>query len=335
MYKLKQIPEDFLVTEISSIPRSDNGRYHYYKLKKKNRNTIDAVKQLAKTLGIKEKQIGFAGNKDRNAVTEQIISIIGVNKEKISSIALSDMSLEFIGYADKPISLGDLNGNAFEIVVRNLDDNQITNNPISFCENYFDEQRFSKNNVEIGKMFLKKNFEKAVELIDHPVCLNHLKKFPKDFVGAIRRIPIRSLRIYVNAYQSMLWNKTVVSYLERHCSVVKKVPYSQGELVFVKDKIDLKVPIVGFDSRSLESGEIKQIIVDLLKKEEMEYSDFLIKQIPQLSLEGELRTVFIDVNNFVLGKSEDDELNFEKKKIKISFTLPKGSYATMVVKKVF
>ena len=257
----------------------------------------------------------------------------GASKENIFKIILPEMSLEFLGYADKPISLGDLDGNSFEIVVRNLDHQNFKT--ASFCENYFDEQRFSKNNVEIGRLLLKKNFEKAVELIDYSACKNHLNNYPHDFVGALRKIPIRLLRMYINAYQSMLWNMVVASYLNKYGSVEKKVLYSQGELVFVKDKIECAIPIVGFDSRSLEQGEIKQLITDLMKAEKIDYSDFLIKQIPQISLEGELREVFIEIKDFILGTVEDDELNPRKKKIKISFTLPKGSYATIVVKKIF
>lgn len=346
MYTLKQIPEDFIVTEINDIPKESNGKYLYYTLKKKNRNTLDVVKQLSRILFIKEKQIGFAGSKDKHAVTEQMISIQGARRESIENLSVENTSLEFVGYGDKPISLGDLDGNAFTITVRNLTADTIQKlntttlnttsiQTINFCENYFDEQRFSKNNVEIGRLLLKKNFEKAAELADYFACRNHLNDYPHDFVGALKKIPIRLLRMYINAYQSMLWNVVVASYLENHGSVLKSVPYSQGKLVFVKDKIEIAVPIVGFDSQSLGSGEIKELIVNLMKKEKMGYSDFLIKQIPQLSLEGELRDVFIEVKDFILGKVEDDELNPEMKKVKVSFTLPKGSYATIIIKKIF
>ena len=53
MYLLKQILEDFIVREISSTPTKSSGKYLYYKLKKKNQNTLDAVTQLAKALRIK------------------------------------------------------------------------------------------------------------------------------------------------------------------------------------------------------------------------------------------------------------------------------------------
>ncbi|MEK6905375.1 MAG: tRNA pseudouridine(13) synthase TruD, partial [Nanoarchaeota archaeon] len=60
----------------------------------------------------------------------------------------------------------------------------------------------------------------------------------------------------------------------------------------------------------------------------------IIKQIPELTLEGELRNVFIEVKDLKIGKKAKDELNLGKFKVKISFTLSKGSYATMAIKKI-
>ena len=164
MYKLKQIPEDFVVIEVSSVTVSDHGRYLYFWMKKKGLNTLDAVKELARQLRIKEKDIGFAGSKDKHAVTEQMISIAGVNKEAVEKVSFEKISLEFYGFGNKPISLGDLQGNKFEIVLRNLENETIEKT--SLIENYFDEQRFSENNVRIGRYLLKKNFAAAAEVVD-------------------------------------------------------------------------------------------------------------------------------------------------------------------------
>ena len=71
-----------------------------------------------------------------------------------------------------------------------------------------------------------------------------------------------------------------------------------------------------------------------MKKENLTHSDFVIKQIPELSMEGDLRNAFTEIKNLKVGKTEKDELNSGKKKVKISFELGKGSYATMVVRKL-
>jgi tRNA pseudouridine13 synthase len=326
MYILKQIPEDFIVTEITNIETKETGNVSYYWLEKKNYNTLDAVKTIAKQLNLKEKEIGFAGSKDKQAITKQLISIKRVKKEKVQSLELKDINLTFYGYGDNPISLGELTGNKFEIVIRNLENYKIEKT--DFIENYFDEQRFSKHNVEIGRHLIKKEFKQAAELIDNFKVKEHLTKCQNDYVGAIKKLPIRLLRFYVNAYQSYLWNETLTKYLKDG----KKVKYSQGEFIFSKEKLNLKIPLIGFASSIPE--ELQPIINEIMQKEKLNCLDFVIKQIPELSLEGELRDAFIDVNDLIVSEEQEDELNIGKKKVKISFSLGKGSYATMVVRKI-
>jgi len=326
MYTLKQIPEDFVVKEISNVQIENNGRFLYFKLKKTNRNTLDVVKQIAKQLKIKEKLIGFAGSKDKHAVTEQIISLFKVNKEKVLDVKIDNVELEFLGYGNKPISLGDLTGNYFEIIVRNLEDYSV--NKTNFVENYFDEQRFSKNNAKIGKFMIKKEFSEALKLIDNQKCNEHLQSKPNDFIGALKKIPKRLLRMYINAYQSYLWNETVGEYLRKNSN--KEIAYSLGKFVFVEEKSDLDIPLVGFNEDIINN----EIINKLMEKEKITFSDFIIRQIPELSLEGELRKVFVEIKDLNVGKEEKDDLNDGKKKIKLTFSLLKGSYATMVVRKL-
>ena len=81
MYSLKQVPEDFTVKEMNGMAIGDAGKYTYFILKKKNYNTINALEAIAGSLRISQKNIGFAGNKDRNAVTEQFISIKNGKKD--------------------------------------------------------------------------------------------------------------------------------------------------------------------------------------------------------------------------------------------------------------
>ena len=274
MYKLKQISEDFIVTEISNVKVKDNGKFFYFKLKKTNRNTLDVVKHLAKVLKIKEKQIGFAGSKDKNAVTEQVISVQGVKKDKVLSAKIDNAELEYYGSGNEPISLGDLTGNKFEIVIRNLDKVKI--NKTDFIENYFDEQRFSTLNSEIGRYLVKKDFSRALSFIDNEQSKKHLNEKKNDFIGALKKIPIRLLRMYVNAYQSYLWNETVAKYLRDNNKDVTEVKYSLGKFVFVKKLENLSIPLIGFDSKALEDEKVKPIIEKLMLIEELDYRDFVI-----------------------------------------------------------
>jgi len=333
MYKLKQQPSDFIVKEISNLKIKNSGRYIYFLLHKTNRNTLDVVKELAKRLRLKEKQIGFAGTKDKQAVTEQVISVLGVSQEKVLSVKIENVELSFLGHNDKPISLGDLDGNEFEIIIRDLD--KYTIKKSTFLENYFDEQRFSKNNKRIGKHLLKKEFKEAIKLIADQKLNNYLLKYNHDFIGALRLLPSRLLRLYLNAYQSYLWNETLAEFLKDNGTIEREVEYSLGKLVFVKDEIkNLQIPLIGYDEDLIIDQKMKSIISKIMEKEKISHADFIIRQIPELSLEGEFRSAFIEIKDLKVGKEEKDELNKGKKKLFISFSLGKGSYATMVVKKI-
>ena len=99
---------------------------------------------------------------------------------------------------------------------------------------------------------------------------------------------------------------------------------------------ELKIPLVGFGSRDMVyDKEVKEIISGILKEEGITPDNFVIKQIPELTLEGSLRDAFIEVKDLKIGKAEEDELNPGKKKIRLTFTLGKGSYATLVVRTLF
>lgn len=335
-YFLKQIPEDFIVREISTVTLKETGRYIYVKITKRNKNTLDVVKELARKLGISEKQVGFAGSKDKNAITEQIFSITGVGKERIEQVELNDIKIKILGQGNAPISLGDLKENEFEIVVRNIE--QLDLLQIRFIPNYFDEQRFGENNAIIGKHLLKKEFKEALQLINNPRCEKHLQQRQQDFIGALKLIPLRLLRLYLNAYQSYLWNETLTRYLRKEGKEAKQTSYSVGTFVFVSNTEkfkDLSVPIIGFGGGDLVSLEFNGIISSLLQEEKINYHDFIIKQIPELTLEGELRRAFVEVKDLKIGMLEEDELNQGKKKVKLAFSLGKGSYATMVVRALF
>ncbi|MEK6950539.1 MAG: tRNA pseudouridine(13) synthase TruD [Nanoarchaeota archaeon] len=347
MYLLKTIPEDFIVTEISALKLKPAGKYLYFKLSKKNWNTLEAVKAIANNLNITEKQIGFAGSKDKQAITLQFCSVSGVSKERLLKVKIDGLKIEVVGYGDIPISLGDLQGNSFEIVVRNLEPRNferktkpkiISSLPsVKYIPNYFDEQRFGKNNAAIGKQLLRKDFAEAITLLNLSQCNEYLASRPHDFIGALKLLPLRQLRLYLNAYQSWLWNETLAQYLQKAGTAIGEIPYSQGKFVFSRENFPgLEIPIIGFgtDLMDLEPG-LREIIHKIMEKEDISFSDFIIKQIPTLTLEGERRKALVEVQDLKIDPQEEDERHPGKRKVKLSFTLPKGSYATIVVKGMF
>ncbi|MEK6869502.1 MAG: tRNA pseudouridine(13) synthase TruD [Nanoarchaeota archaeon] len=335
MHKIKQAPEDFIVKEINDVAIGDTGKYAYFILKKKNYNTIKAIETIAKALGINVKNIGFAGNKDRNAVTEQLISIKNERKD-FEKIILKDIELKYLGKGSEEIYLGRLKGNEFNITMRSLTQEEIkkieekAKNKQIFMPNYFGEQRFSKSNHWIGKAITNRDFKKAVELVlesnseQNERIEEHLQKQKNDFIVALKITPFKMLKLYVHSYQSFLFNKA----LEEYISI---------SMVGNKANYDEKIPIVGFSTelKELKNKQIKKIIEKIMEEEKITERDFIIRAIPDLSSEGSERNAFIKINDFKIIKAEKDELNEGKKKVVVSFSLPKGCYATVLMDFLF
>ena len=78
-----QQPEDFLVEEIPPEKKQTSGPFLICRLTKRNWELQHAIKEIAKRLGISHRRIGFAGTKDRNAVTTQWISLYNVTPEQV------------------------------------------------------------------------------------------------------------------------------------------------------------------------------------------------------------------------------------------------------------
>ena len=167
---------------------------------------------------------------------------------------------------------------------------------------------------------MKKDFKKAAALCEVEIEGN-------DYIGALRKLPARLLKMFVHAYQSYLWNESIKDYLSVKYEG-KEIDYSQGKLFFVDEKkVDmLKIPLIGFDNEGNEK---------IMQNEEITTRDFVIRQIPELSMEGDERDVFVEVKTMEISELEKDELNENMKKVTLKFSLSKGSYATMVVRKLF
>ncbi len=300
MYIIKQLPEDFIVNELFEFEETP-GNYGIFLLKKKNHTTTSAVRIISRLLGIPLKNIGYAGMKDKKAVTTQHISIKNCKKE----VEIENLKTEFLGTNNEPISLGDHEGNHFEIVVRDI--SKIPEINPKFI-NYFGEQRFSKNNVEIGLAMIKKDWKKACELTDHEEVKDFLSKNPSNYIGALKMIPLKVLKLFIAAYQSHLWNQTL--------QVSNPKPQT------------LIVPGFGVEISSDKMRELMSV-------DKISERDFIIRQFPQLTLEGVERNVFTEAKNLDVSELQEDELNKGKKKIILKFNLDNGCYATEFIKQLF
>ncbi|MBI4448914.1 tRNA pseudouridine(13) synthase TruD [Candidatus Woesearchaeota archaeon] len=318
-YKLKVKIEDFIVEEIPDVTLLEEGKYTVFELEKKDTNTLDAIYYVAQRLKVEPERITFAGSKDKKAITRQWCSIQGDYRKWINSIESPHLKTSFKGYAQDPVHLGDLKGNRFQLMIRNIEHRP---KPMMVFVNFFGEQRFGSHNAEIGKHLVRKDFEHAMLLLarTHTPFRESLNDYlihhPRDYVGALRRIPLRLLKFFVHGYQSLLWNEVA------RALVAKKVVVS-----------NIQVPLIGFGLS--QKSKYRQYIDPILGREEIRTEDFIIKQLPELSAEGGYRRIFADVKRLELGECETDEVYPGKCKVRCSFELTRGSYATVFVHQLF
>lgn len=289
--KIKQKPEDFIVEEIP-LPRQpkEEGRYLYARLDKREMNTQDAIREIANKLKIPQRHIRCAGNKDKHAITTQYCTIEGAKAEQLFNT--EKMQLEALGYLDRPVGRGQIKGNKFIITVREATQPRI---PDKF-KNYFGEQRFSENNEEVGKHLLKREWKEAIKLINNKRVNAYLDGSPKDYLGALKQMPANVVQLYIHAYQSKIWN----------------------ECAKTTDKDELT--LVGFSTPLPECAK-KQLETDGIKQQ-----DFLFREWPEISAEGDNRKVNLETDVKITEKDDTYILEFE---------LPPGSYATEIIRQTF
>ena len=171
---LRSTPDDFQVEEIGDYDPG-TGPYLICKMQKINWDQHRAIKAIASGLAISHQRIGFAGTKDKRAVTTQNISIYRITCDKINSLHIPDISLQPLGYAQHQIKLGDLSGNRFFIRIRDVIENDIPDVMSLVSEkvkdgipNYVGYQRFGVTRPVthlIGLEILKGNYQEAIRVM--------------------------------------------------------------------------------------------------------------------------------------------------------------------------
>ena len=147
------------------------------------------------------------------------------------------------------------------------------------------------------------------------------------------------LKLYIHSYQSFLFNKALEQFIKSNKNnektynkeLIKNEKINNDNLI--NDKtflINVKIPLIGF-ATELSNKKIEKIIKKILEQEQISPRDFIIRQIPDLSQEGSERNLLIKINDFEIISIENDELNKNKEKIIVKFSLPKGCYATVLI----
>ncbi len=344
-------------------------------MEKFNLDTNDALRRISRQLRTSGKRIGYAGLKDRRAITSQRISIWKPDIALLKRTGSLYVGLREAQWSNERIEIGSLSGNEFEIVVREIgiQEGELKKRADecfaqmkSGVANYFGEQRFGGNREVthlVGKQFVKGNIEGAVMLyLTHPsngeeeqiaaarknladtgdvaralkefphkfryelAILNHLVKVPKDFVGGFQGLPKHLRYLFTHAYQSYLFNLVINERIERGIGINK----TGGDIL--EDGIPT-APLFGFDS-VLPDGKAGEIERAVMKKEGVELEEFRVKSFPELGCSGARKKIALVPQQLKIISIEKDELAEGKLKMKISFRLDKGNYATTILREL-
>ncbi len=202
---LKLLNEDFTVTELPLQLPSGAGEHIWLDVEKNGANTAFVAQQLAEAAGVQEWDVGYAGLKDRYAITRQWFSIYFPKGETPDLTQLQHPEFKVLSQSRhvKKLRPGDLQGNRFRIVLRDVagERDLIEANLKAVASqgvpNYFGAQRFGHDggNVEQGRAMLAREIR-----VRNPkkkgIYLSAVRSFVFNEVLALR-------------IQQGLWGKTL------------------------------------------------------------------------------------------------------------------------------
>lgn len=143
-------------------------------MEKYNTDTNNAIRRVARFLQTSKRRIGYAGMKDKRAITCQRISIWNADLEKVKGIDSRYIDLRDAEWKKERVEIGDLKGNMFRVIIRNLElERKEIERRVKACfkemergiANYFGEQRFGGiRGIThlVGREFVKGSIEKGV-----------------------------------------------------------------------------------------------------------------------------------------------------------------------------
>ncbi|AWI33834.1 tRNA pseudouridine(13) synthase TruD [Helicobacter apodemus] len=351
-FYFKQTPRDFVVEEIPLYTFSGSGSHLIIKLRKKNITTFEMLKAFSSYLGVKENEIGYAGLKDKDSLAIQHISLPSLYEKKLESFFHERIKILETTKHQNKIKIGHLKGNRFFIRVKKLNPLnsvkifQIISQIKSYgIPNYFGYQRFGKNldNYLLGESIIKE--EKKLRN----------KKLRDFLIGAYQSLLFNqwlSLRIDISHLLKLDENfkEVLTAYLhtqdipecfsdKQYCKGIKNQPhffklfsgdmmchYPFGRNFMISNEsiyedshrfLNKSISVMG-----LLGGKKMQVTQNLAGFFEKNFVDARIKSI------GQRRYAWIFVEDLEFFYKEEEAQG------EFSFYLPKGAYATNLLREI-
>ena len=209
--RLAASPEDFLVDEEPLYAATGEGAHTFVRVEKRLRNTEEVARALARLAGVRPAEVGYAGRKDRVAIARQWLSVPGLDPEQARGFEGDGFRvLEAVRHPHK-LRTGQLRANRFELLVRELSPSQVEQAEARLLAlvqlgmpNRFGAQRFGRDG---------RNAEAARALLE------------RGEAGRGRR----AARFLLSALQAEVWNA---------CLAARTLPLDQveaGEVAFLHE----------------------------------------------------------------------------------------------------
>ena len=329
----KQSKDDFIVTEVPLYQFSGEGEHIVIKIRKKDLTTWSALEIIASDFGCKSRDIGYAGLKDKNAMTIQYFSIHKKFEEKIDNFEHPKIKILEKTYHNNKIKIGHLKGNKFFIRLKRVSpvhkskiESALEQIATFGIPNYFGFQRFGND----GDNYLK----------------------GKDIIDKKLKEKNRKLKqMYINAYQSYLFN----AWLSKRIEVSKLINNFKADEISTKIDLDAK-SIKNIQKQKhpfkILQGDIfnhypygKLFYVEDIEEESDKFynrdrvpTGLLAGTKTKIALDDALKfeTEFIKETQengarrfaWIFPTNIESEYKEEKAWFELNFELPKGSYAT-------
>lgn len=362
---IKLWPEDFIVEEIQKdgsvctiekiekedfINHTENTKSQivHATLVKCNLSTPEAVNELCRLLSCRIDQIGYAGIKDKNAITSQRISFRNISIKEIQSIKSEFFFLKNISYGKQQIQNGDLLGNRFTILIRKREGEKINEETLSKnileishngFPNFFYTQRFGSFRLAShlwGEKILKGEYIDAIkEFLTLPY---------NEGCAFYKNLRLKALNVFGDWSEMKKIYEPFPIFFENEIKFLNYMEKNQddilGGLKTIKDQVQLWV--YAFAS-FLFNKKLSNVILSNETKEKLPlvYSnpDFYKDELLNLNIYP-LSFDNIKELNFNLSSNKELEtrtkVKFNKvyttdKNILMEFDLGKGSYATSML----
>ncbi|EHP84395.1 tRNA pseudouridine(13) synthase TruD [Methanotorris formicicus] len=367
---IKKYPEDFIVEEITEDgivlevgkeigfedEKNWNGSFIHFTLEKKNWNTLDAIREIAKQTKSKRKNFGFAGTKDKFAITTQRIGCFGVNVEDLKKVNLPNITLKDFQKTNKKLKIGCLWGNRFTIKVRDMDVDKSELEDIlkelsklKYVLNYFGIQRFGSVRPithVVGKFIVQGDFESAFyaycgtplpydgrskearTLVDEGEFKEALKIYPKIFYYEKKMIRYylkhrdykKSFNVLPPQLKSMFVNAYQSYLFNEMINERYRYGYEPLEGDILKDGLPTGA-LIGYNPKFADGiqGEIER---NILEREGIKLENFKIKGFGNFF--GDRRPLITRIYDLEYRIDDDGYV--------LRFKLKKGTYATSVLR---